>query len=140
MEIARGVLELPLEGYTTDARIQEIDLGRWDQLTDDEARALDPAYFDRRANDKWNVPALGGEDYEDVAARLTDWIAEPEDRHLRRQPWRGHPHPAGPVPGAGRGPHVGAGRAAGRGFPGPGHAGHAIAACRRRGFQPRSMG
>jgi probable phosphoglycerate mutase len=76
MEIARGVLELPREGYTTDPRIQEIDLGRWDQLTDDEARALDPAYFDRRADDKWNIPALGGEDYEDVATRLTAWIGD----------------------------------------------------------------
>jgi broad specificity phosphatase PhoE len=76
MEIARAVLELPLEGYTTDPRIQEIDLGRWDQLTDDEARALDPAYFDRRANDKWNIPALGGEDYEDVAARLKAFIGD----------------------------------------------------------------
>lgn len=75
MEIARAVLELPREGYTTDARIQEIDLGSWDQLTDDEARALDPAYFERRSRDKWNVPALGGEDYEDVATRLTAWIA-----------------------------------------------------------------
>ncbi len=75
MEIARAVLELPRDGYTTDPRIQEIDLGSWDQLTDDEARALDPAYYDRRANDKWNVPALGGEDYEEVATRLTDWIA-----------------------------------------------------------------
>ena len=44
-------------------------------MTDTEARALDPAYFDRRAGDKWNVPALGGEDYEDVATRLMDWIA-----------------------------------------------------------------
>lgn len=76
MEIARDVLELPLEGYATDPRIQEIDLGQWDQLTDQEARALDPAYFDRRAADKWNIPALGGEDYEDVAARLTAWIGD----------------------------------------------------------------
>jgi broad specificity phosphatase PhoE len=75
MEIARGALELPREGYTTDPRIQEIDLGGWDQLTDEEARALDPAYYDRRAGDKWNVPALGGEDYEEVAVRLTAWIA-----------------------------------------------------------------
>jgi broad specificity phosphatase PhoE len=74
MEIARGVLELAPQGYATDPRLQEIDLGRWDQLTDDEARALDPAYYDRRAADKWHVPALGGEDYEDVAARLTAWI------------------------------------------------------------------
>jgi len=76
MEIARAVLELPLQGYTTDPRIQEIDLGSWDQLTDDEARALDPAYFERRANDKWNVPALGGEDYEDVATRLIAFVGD----------------------------------------------------------------
>jgi broad specificity phosphatase PhoE len=76
MEIARAVLELPLEGYATDPRIQEIDLGRWDQLTDAEARALDPAYYDQRAADKWNVPALGGEDYEDVATRLIAFIGD----------------------------------------------------------------
>jgi probable phosphoglycerate mutase len=76
MEIARNVLELPPAGYSTDARIQEIDLGRWDQLTEAEARALDPAYYDRRAADKWNVPALGGEDYEDVATRLLAWVAD----------------------------------------------------------------
>jgi broad specificity phosphatase PhoE len=74
MEIARSELELPREGYGLDPRIQEIDLGRWDQLTEAEARALDPAYYDRRAQAKWNVPALGGEDYADVAARLTDWV------------------------------------------------------------------
>ena len=76
MKIARGVLELPPQGYTTDPRIQEIDLGQWDQLTDSEARALDPAYYDRRAADKWDVPALGGEDYEDVATRLIAWLGD----------------------------------------------------------------
>jgi probable phosphoglycerate mutase len=76
MEIARGVLGLPPGGYTTDPRIQEIDLGLWDQLTGEEARALDPAYYDRRASDKWNVPAMGGEDYEDVANRLIAWIGD----------------------------------------------------------------
>jgi probable phosphoglycerate mutase len=76
MEIARAGLELPREGYAIEPRIQEIDLGRWDQLTEEEARALDPAYYDRRARDKWNVPALGGESYADVAARLTDWLGD----------------------------------------------------------------
>ena len=70
------MLELPSKDYTIDPRIQEIDLGRWDQLTEAEARALDPAYYDRRAADKWNIPALGGEDYEDVARRLTAWIGD----------------------------------------------------------------
>ena len=74
MQIARAELELPQDGYAVEPRIQEIDLGRWDQLTETEARALDPAYYDRRAGDKWNVPALGGEDYAQVAARLTDWV------------------------------------------------------------------
>jgi probable phosphoglycerate mutase len=74
MEIVRGVLGLPPDGYTTDPRIQEIDLGLWDQLTDDEARAQNPAYFDRRFADKWLVPAPHGENYQQVAARLTDWV------------------------------------------------------------------
>ena len=76
MEIVREILGLPREGYATDARIQEIDLGAWDQLTQDEARALDPAYYDRRKADKWNVPALGGEDYAQVAERLTSWLGD----------------------------------------------------------------
>jgi probable phosphoglycerate mutase len=76
MEIARETMGLPREGYTSDARLQEIDLGDWDQLTQDQARALDPAYYDRRKNDKWNVPALGGENYAQVAQRLTAWIRE----------------------------------------------------------------
>ena len=76
MEIARGMLALPREGYAVDPRIQEIDLGQRDQLTEAQARALDPAYYDRRAKDKWNVPALGGESYAQVAVRLTDWIKD----------------------------------------------------------------
>jgi broad specificity phosphatase PhoE len=76
MEIARGALELPPDGYAVEPRIQEIDLGQWDQLTEAEARALDPAYYERRARDKWNVPALGGEDYAQVAVRLTGWVKD----------------------------------------------------------------
>jgi len=73
MEIVRGVLELPPDDFATDARIQEIDLGDWDELTDDEARALDPALFDARLADKWNVHVPNGENYEEVAARACDW-------------------------------------------------------------------
>ena len=76
MEIAREAMGLPREGYTTDARLQEIDLGQWDQLTETQARDLDPAYYDRRKADKWDVPALGGENYAQVAARLTDWLGD----------------------------------------------------------------
>ena len=74
MEIVLSVLGLPEDGYATDPRIQEIDLGDWDQLTKPEARALDPALFDARAADKWNVHVPGGENYEEVAARASDWV------------------------------------------------------------------
>ena len=75
MEIIRDKLALPTEGYALDPRIQEINLGSWDQLTDEEARALDPAAFDKRMADKWNVRVPGGgENYADVAARAESWI------------------------------------------------------------------
>jgi probable phosphoglycerate mutase len=74
MEIVRETLDLPREGYSIDARIEEINLGRWDQLTDAEARALDPALFDARAADKWHVHVPDGENYEQVATRATQWV------------------------------------------------------------------
>lgn len=77
MEIIRGVLELPCDGYAIDERITEIDLGDWDELTAAEARALDPAAFDARMADKWNVHVPGGgENYKEVAARAQSWIAD----------------------------------------------------------------
>ena len=73
MRIARRVLELPDDGFSTDARLEEIHLGDWDQLTDAQARALDPAYFDARQKDKWNVRVPGGENHSEVAARAASW-------------------------------------------------------------------
>ena len=74
MEIVRSVLGLPERDFSTDARIAEIDLGDWDQLTDQEARARDPASFDARAADKWNVHVPDGESYQEVAARASAWV------------------------------------------------------------------
>jgi probable phosphoglycerate mutase len=73
MEIVLSVLHVPESDFTTDARIQEIDLGQWDQLTDAEARDLDRAFFEARVADKWHVRVPGGENYEQVAARASDW-------------------------------------------------------------------
>jgi probable phosphoglycerate mutase len=75
MRIVRRELDLPESGFTIDPRLEEIDLGAWDQLTDAEARALDPALFDMRAADKWHVHVPGGENYEEVARRITAWTA-----------------------------------------------------------------
>jgi probable phosphoglycerate mutase len=74
MEIVLAALGLPKDGYRTDDRLQEIDLGIWDGLTDAEARALDPAFFEKRGNDKWDVRVPGGENYADVAARAESWV------------------------------------------------------------------
>jgi probable phosphoglycerate mutase len=76
MEIVRDRLGLPLDGFDTDNRIKEIHLGTWDGLTDAEARAQSPMRFDARVADKWNVRVPGGENYAEVAARVTDWVRE----------------------------------------------------------------
>ncbi len=76
MEIIRSDLGLPASDYATDDRLMEIDLGKWDGLTDDEARAAFPTAFVERGNDKWNVRVPGGENYEDVATRMQGWIAD----------------------------------------------------------------
>jgi probable phosphoglycerate mutase len=76
MRIARAAMELPPDGFATDNRLKEINLGVWDQLTDAQARTLSPQLFQARSNDKWHVRVPGGENYAEVAARLTDWVAE----------------------------------------------------------------
>lgn len=76
MEIARQAMGLPAGGFATDNRLKEINLGVWDQLTDAEARAVSPVLFEQRGNDKWHVRVPGGENYAEVAARVTDWLQE----------------------------------------------------------------
>ena len=76
MTIARTTMGLPADGFATDNRLKEIDLGVWDQLTDEEARALSPTLFEQRGNDKWHVRVPEGENYAEVAARVSDWVRE----------------------------------------------------------------
>jgi probable phosphoglycerate mutase len=76
MKIARHAMGLPANGFATDNRLKEINLGVWDQLTDEEARALSPILFEQRGNDKWHVRVPGGENYAEVAARISDWVRE----------------------------------------------------------------
>lgn len=77
MEIIRQTIGLPADNFTTDERLLEINLGAWDGLTDAQAKALDPAMFEKRGNDKWNVRVPGGgEDYADVAKRAESFVAD----------------------------------------------------------------
>jgi broad specificity phosphatase PhoE len=76
MELILDALGLP-RVYDTDPRLMEIDLGDWSGLTDDEAKARDPAMWETRIHDKWNVRVPGGgENYAMVAERLTEWANE----------------------------------------------------------------
>jgi len=76
LRIAREVMGLKPDDFVTDNRLMEINLGTWDQLTDEEARAQSPSLFEQRGNDKWHVRVPGGENYAEVAARVTDWVRE----------------------------------------------------------------
>ncbi|HTW35963.1 MAG TPA: histidine phosphatase family protein [Rhizomicrobium sp.] len=75
-EIILDQLGLPRDRYATDDRIVEMNLGRWEGLTEAEARADDPVAYEHRATDKWEIPIPGGESYSDVAVRARNWIAD----------------------------------------------------------------
>ena len=75
MQIIRETAHLPPAEYTTDARLLEINLGGWDGLTDAQAKALDPAVYEKRTANKGEIRVPGGgENYADVAARLESWV------------------------------------------------------------------
>jgi len=76
MEIIRTSLGLPRDGYSTDPRLMELSYGIWEGLTRAEAHARDPALYDARQADKWNVAAPGGETYADVARRAQNWLGD----------------------------------------------------------------
>ncbi|MBX6312882.1 MAG: histidine phosphatase family protein [Isosphaeraceae bacterium] len=53
----------------------EADLGRWEGLTWEQARALDPEYHDRFLAHPGTVPYPGGESFFDVQVRVTPVLA-----------------------------------------------------------------
>jgi probable phosphoglycerate mutase len=76
MELVRGSLELPVQDYTTDARLREIGYGKWEGFTLAEMEAADPVFFARRLADKWRVAPEGGETYETVQRRMAEWYGQ----------------------------------------------------------------
>ena len=76
MELVRGALELPVQGYTTDDRLREIGYGKWEGFTLAEMEAADPVFFARRLADKWRVAPEGGETYEAVQQRMAEWYGQ----------------------------------------------------------------
>jgi probable phosphoglycerate mutase len=73
MELVRGALELPAADYAVDARLREIDYGRWEGLTVEQMEASDPQVFAARGRDRWGVAPPGGESYADRAPDVAAW-------------------------------------------------------------------
>jgi broad specificity phosphatase PhoE len=75
MEILRGGLDLPREGYVIEPRLAELSFGRWEGLTYAEVRALDGAALVLRERDKWNFITPEGESYAELLVRVRAWYA-----------------------------------------------------------------
>jgi probable phosphoglycerate mutase len=76
MELMRGALKLRPKDYATDDRLREIGYGKWEGFTLAEMQAADPLFFAKRLADKWRVAPEGGETYEAVQRRISEWYAE----------------------------------------------------------------
>jgi broad specificity phosphatase PhoE len=76
MELMRRALKLPPQLYATDDRLREIGYGQWEGFTLAEMQAADPVFFARRLADKWRVAPEGGETYEAVQRRVSQWYAQ----------------------------------------------------------------
>lgn len=57
----------------TDPRVTEVSFGQWDGRLRDELAAEHPETFSRK---DWQFSAPGGERYEEVHARVSDWLAD----------------------------------------------------------------
>ena len=75
MEILRGGLDLPREGYAIEPRLAELSFGRWEGLTYAEVRALDHWALAVRERDKWNFTPPEGESYAELLVRVRAWHA-----------------------------------------------------------------
>jgi broad specificity phosphatase PhoE len=61
--------------------LSEIDYGRWEGLSPEQARALDPAHYDAWVADPSTVAPPGGETASAVAARALAAVEEIRSRH-----------------------------------------------------------
>lgn len=57
-------------------RVKELSFGHWEGQQIDDIQANDSENFQLRKDNRWDVPAPGGESYTMVAARLEDWLSD----------------------------------------------------------------
>jgi broad specificity phosphatase PhoE len=75
MQLARTAMGLDPAAFRTDARLMELTFGRWEGLTWEELKAIDPWAAKAREGDKWSFTPPGGESYGMLADRLRPWLA-----------------------------------------------------------------
>lgn len=76
MDLLRGALGMPADGYKLEHRLREISWGEWEGMTSLEMQAHDPVTYAARRKDRWGVTAPKGETYAEVAARVRTWLSE----------------------------------------------------------------
>lgn len=76
MEIVRGGLGLPANGFDFDDLLKEIHFGDWQGSTWDELREREPEAIAARFDDPWNTvsPGDGGESYAMLSDRALSWL------------------------------------------------------------------
>ena len=78
-KIVASEIGMDPEGIETDERLMELSYGEWEGMTKADIKRNDLGRYKNRINDRWNVPAPGGESYKDVAKRLDSWLREQKD-------------------------------------------------------------
>ncbi len=68
-------LNVPEHAIETDERLQEVGLGEWEGLTRAEIAGGWNIRTDDRTHNDWFFGAPGGESYDALASRLSDWLA-----------------------------------------------------------------
>ncbi|MDN2582702.1 histidine phosphatase family protein [Aquibium sp. ELW1220] len=77
MEIIRGEIGLPPQGYRLEPRLVEVHFGDWQGLTVDEVETAFPGVAAEREADKWAFlpPGAGAESYDLLSARIAPWLS-----------------------------------------------------------------
>lgn len=75
-EIIRDQMGMKGHEIETDERLTELSFGVWEGLTMDEIERRYPGEWDKRHQNMWTYVIPGGESYEMVARRASDWLNE----------------------------------------------------------------
>lgn len=79
-QTAEAIAERLALDYTTNENFAEISFGTWDGLTNDEAKAADPAHFENWRG-SWTIAPPSGESLEEFDSRIQQGLDQILERH-----------------------------------------------------------